>query len=304
MHTTNGRLCFARQLCCFLVCGLLPQVFGAEPELDMVIYARAAEGYTRTRLGDNTFNPETYTFAEGGCFGSMAGDASMDRITFVRLAKMLAEPLRKRGYVPSFKKESTDFIILIFWGMTGGPLNQVGGVSEGLLKDALRDYAMRPAAVNSRGSEPLSTEAGADKMAESQLDQAILLQGMADTQRDQANSQTADILGFRKELEWSRTMPFFLFSRDIVTEVEAGRYVVVVKAFDFRERVEKRRWKLVWELRYSTGSQGVAFDKVLEEMTNRALRYSGQNINELIRSNVKEGRVDIGTATVVEPVKK
>jgi hypothetical protein len=83
-------------------------------------------GYKRPKLADNSFKPERYAFAKGGRWDAAVAGDSIDKVPFDTIAKTMAGPLRKRGYVPAKDPEKTDLLIFVFWGTTTG-MRHFGG---------------------------------------------------------------------------------------------------------------------------------------------------------------------------------
>lgn len=263
---------------------LIPGALAVRADQDVAIFARAYNGYVRTRLPDNSFKPESYVFAKGGRHDGFMVDKSIDNLSFYSIAHTIAEPLKKRGYIPSFDPKHTDLAIFVFWGTTTGA--QRGRYSEG--EQFLQD-AMQPTA-----------DAGLNAEAESRMDQAMMLQNLANAQRDRNNFINAGILGYRDELERAWWIPWFPRSQDVISELELDRYFVVLKAYDYHTLVVERHWKLMWEARFSILAQGNAFDQQLAAMTTLASQYFGENVKHLVRQAVREGKVEIGTPKVIE----
>jgi hypothetical protein len=288
---------------------LIPGALAVRADPAVAIFVRAYNGYTRTRLPDNSFKPESYTFVEGGRHNGSMVDKSIDNLSFYTVARTIAEPLKKRGYVPSFDAKHTDLAIFVFWGTTTGAEN--GRYSEGelLLQDALREYADAKVGIDEYMADPKSggqppafgtTEANTKAHAESAMDQALMMQSLANRARDENNLSNAGILGYRSELQRAWEIPWFSRSRDVVSELEGDRYFVVLKAFDYGTLVFKKKWKLLWESRFSIPAQGNAFDRQLAMMATRASLYFGENVKHLIRESVREGKVEVGTPKVIE----
>ena len=82
-------------------------------------------------------------------------------------------------------------------------------------------------------------------------------------------------------------------------------YIVVATAYDFRG-VENRQKIPLWQTRMAVSAQGVAMDEVLKPLILNAGSYLGRETPEAVivdkRLN-REGRVEIGTPTVVEETK-
>lgn len=94
------------------------------------------------------------------------------------------------------------------------------------------------------------------------------------------------------ESEWERL-------RDAVDE---GRYYVIVSAFDFAASLKGER-VLLWRARMSTERQGIWMDDVLAALVTSGAPIFGRTVDrpQFMSRPLREGRVDIGTPTVVEP---
>jgi hypothetical protein len=280
---------------------LIPGALAVGADPDVAVFVRAYNGYTRTRLADNSFKPESYTFAEGGRHDGSMVDKSIDGLSFHRIARTIAEPLKQRGYIPSFDPENTDLVIMVFWGTTTGAGRGRYSEGEQFLQGAMRDYASRPGAQFGAQKQAFgTTEGNTDAAAESQMEQAMMLQNLANSARDQNNIYNAGILGYRAELERAWEIPWFSQYRDVISELEMDRYFVVLKAYNYHTLVVERHWKLIWEARFSIPAQGHAFDQQLAAMTTCASRYFGEDVKHLIREGVREGKVEVGPPTVIE----
>ena len=82
-------------------------------------------------------------------------------------------------------------------------------------------------------------------------------------------------------------------------------YIVVATAYDFHG-VESRRKIPLWQTRMAVEAQGVAMSEVLKPLIANTGAYLGRETPEAVvidRRLNREGRVEIGTATVVEEPK-
>ena len=95
----------------------------------------------------------------------------------------------------------------------------------------------------------------------------------------------------------------FDFKRDDVLQAARDeRYFVVVSAYDFAAAKEKKK-KLLWQAKLSTPSNGVSLAEVLPSMISAGGPHFGREtkLPELINAPLaKEGKVEIGTATIVD----
>jgi hypothetical protein len=235
---------------------------------DIAIYAKAFNGYERVRLPDGSFKPESYVFAPGNR-RTPIGDPSLEKLPFVEVARAIAEPLRQRGYVPSFDPKHTDLLIFVYWGMSSG-------------------------AKSVDGTPVISSASDDDSLSG--------INAAANQIRDQNNAQNAALLGYRENLQRAWETPGFSILQDAVDELEMDRYYVVLVAVDYPALRQKKGYQLRWDARFSVPAQGHAFDDELPKMAQAASRYFGDNLDKLIRRPVPEGTVEIGTPKVIENV--
>lgn len=269
---------------------------GAEP--DIAIYAQAFNGYTRTRLPDHSLKPETYVFAEGARHSPIR-NASLDDLKFEQIGHMIAGPLKRRGYVPSFDPKHTDFVLFVYWGMTQGAENGDYSNGESVLGSAMA-AARDQSPGGGEGTGFGSAEANLSSATQSDLAEAQMLQGMFNGMRDRNNAKNAALLGYRDKLERAWAAPWMSVFQDAITEIEMDRYYVILIAIDYDTLVHKKAYKLMWESRFSIPARGKGFDERLPSMAQAASRYFGEDLRRLVHDRVPDGRVEVGTPTVVE----
>jgi hypothetical protein len=123
---------------------LAAPVVSASGDLEGItaVSSKVFEGYARVRLPDGSLKPETYTLGNGGFIasGSAGGetpgaqrDPTIDAMGFDSIAKTMEAPLATQGYVVTQDLDTTNLLIMVFWGTT------VGGFSEhkGKFRDIL-----------------------------------------------------------------------------------------------------------------------------------------------------------------------
>jgi hypothetical protein len=242
----------------------------SDSEKMVAVSSKVFNGYTRARLPDGSFQPETYAFGNGGRLdggrggidaigaGASGGDAggalrddTLDVVTFNEMAKTVAHSLALQNFVPTPDASSTSLLIMVFWGETEGSTH----VTEGDLKDMID---MRNAALLGFDSE------------------GVFSQGFGDH-----SNMMSNIL---RELHSS-----------VVDDIQVNRYYVILRAFDFRQAWKQRKIKLLWETRYSLSERLHDFSKEVPGMTQYASQFFGQDSHGLLKAPVPEGHVDIGT---------
>jgi hypothetical protein len=232
---------------------------------DVVVSTRVFNGYERTKLADGTFKPERFAIGKGTHWKSRKIDPSLDGLSFTRIAQTIAGPLRKQGYLPTADPTRTDLLILVSWGVTTGATEGDYDHALPMLRDAM-----------STGG------AGA-------LTAALALQAAENRLRERNNVRNAEILGYSDAYVRAREMRDIGFGTGDSTfwELEANRYFVVLKAYDFPHLRKEKKLKLLWEARFSIYEHRNNFDQQLLGMTQAASRYFGQDTDGLVH------RVDV-----------
>ncbi len=259
------------------------------------VYSKAVNGYARTRLPDNSFQSEAYTFVEGGLWGGPLHDKTVDSLTFLKIAGIIAGPLAGQNYRPATDPQQTRLLIFVYWGTTSGTDDTRSSTAYQNAQDLIKDEA-----IDLVGKTPQEV---AD--AKSAGDAAFLMLGLQNSIRDQNNYQNAKILGFRDDLLRARNLQFAASSEDLITELEGNRYFVVLKAYDFQLAWKKKQRKLLWETRFSIREQGNSFSDQLPAMALYASRYFGQDSGGLVRKPLPNTKVELGETKYLdfEPAK-
>jgi len=121
--------------------------------------------------------------------------------------------------------------------------------------------------------------------------------------RDRADANTAALLGYLPAMsqvsEAQRFGGLGTLYHDLISDVEEGRYYVILAAYDFQRAWKQKQLKLLWVTRVSIRAHGNRFDDGVEAMIRSAARYLGQTSPGLIRQRVSEGRVDVGEPKVI-----
>jgi hypothetical protein len=77
-----------------------------------------------------------------------------------------------------------------------------------------------------------------------------------------------------------------------VPELEGQRYFVVLMAYDFRAFLLDKKYKELWETRFSVSTSNTDFTRALPKMARDASNYFGLNSNGL--QHLPEGKVNVG----------
>ena len=289
--------CPAAPLACAAMLGLLaPTGARAGDDIDGVtaVASKASKDYVRAKLPDGSFQPEYYAFGEGGKWGGEISDATIDRLHFTGVARVVAEPLASQGYLPARDPAKTRLLIMVYWGTTAVPGPTSDSVAYNGYGSAQADLARAMSRFN---PEPFWIQ----EAAISEMTGATVLLNMENHQHDATDFKNAAMLGYDAAgvigtdygLELRRT-PQRVRRDELISEIEENRYFVVLMAYDFQLMWKHKKHKLLWETRFSISERRNQFDKALPVMAQYASRYFGQDSRGLMRTRVPEGRVEIG----------
>ena len=275
----------------------------------VAVSSRVSDGYSRVRLVDGSYQPETYTFGEGGQLPGQAPDESIDKLTIMDIAKVIAPTLKKANFVPVEDRnpEKTKLLIMVYWGTT--PVNSEGGPGSNAYWNLQRGQAAKapPPPPPPNGSSAGAASPGAMQAArqsaaiqsarESSEDSAMAAVLAENWQRDQEDMRNALLLGYDtalNEISDVGSTPMTHYRDDLVAEVEQSRYFVVLMAYDYQALWTHRKHRLLWVTRFSVRAGGTNFTKVFPSMVSYASKYFGVDSHGLIRRDLPDGQVDIG----------
>src|SRR5665213_784429 len=237
------------------------------------VFSGTSQDYARGRQADGSYTAENYAFGNGGFYGSATRDATIDRESFMDVARVSARPLAVRNFLPTKDPKKAGLLIMLYWGMTNGT------------QDPSSDIYVYASPEHTKGVSwtndllgPLSFHGGL------------------------ADLRNAMLLGYAGEI--ANTQPRLgvihnVRRDDLIEDVEHNRYFVVMMAYDFQMMWREKRHKLLWETRFSIREQGNDFTKMLPSMSMYASQYFGQDSHGLVRKAIPEGNVEIGVPTTV-----
>jgi hypothetical protein len=274
----------------------------------IAVSSRVSTDYGRSRTADGKYEAEYYAFGEGGHWTSGTNDETIDKLKFMDVATMIAVPLAGQNYLPAKNPKTTKLVIMLYWGSTQAHIPDSAAMQN--LQDANSALAGQKSQVKQqkiaqeKGGDGGGPSAGTTAIqaallgdADNALSGAMANASAANRSRDEANNQVAVLLGY--DSAWNdsaklRGTPLEYRRQDIGTELEEGRYFVVLMAYDFQLMLKEKKHKLLWETRFSVSQRRNAFDSVLPAMTTYAARYFGQDSNGLLRKEIPLGEVKVG----------
>jgi hypothetical protein len=275
----------SRALALSLALGLLAPAHARAADLVngvIAVASKVSDDYVRTKLPNGRYPTEYYAFGEGGHWGGEIKDDSIDKLHFLDVAHVIAEPLADRDYLPSKDPRNAKLLIMVYWGTTAVP----GPTSDSVAYDEL--------------SAAQADKSGSDASM-SELSSAMTMVDMVNNMRDQLDFKNANMLGYDAAgtigTDYGSHIkggPLGIERQELVDEIEANRYFVVLMAYDFPLLWKQKKHKLLWETRFSVNERSNSFDKALPMMAQYASRYFGHPTDGLLRSQVQDGQVEIG----------
>jgi hypothetical protein len=286
----------------------VPLPLAAQPSSNEItaVSAKASPDYARTRQKDGTFRVETYAFGEGGHYGGPMIDASIDKLKFIDVARVISVPLAEQNYLPNKDPKATKLLIMVYWGLTDVPPPISSSAAYANMSTVQNQIAASAGAANAlaaasgakgSGFHAISNSGGASN----ELDSAIAMLDIVNQQRVKTDFVNASMLGYSTEGiinsdygNYVRGTALGLRREDLLTELEDNRYFVVLMAYDFQLLWKQKKHALLWETRFSIRQRHNNFDDALPGMAKAASEYFGQNSGGIVRRDAPVGRVDIG----------
>ena len=271
------------------------------------VASKVSDGYVRTKMPDGSFQAESYSFGEGGRWAGEISDATIEKLHFIDVARVIAAPLAHQKYLPATDPDKTRLLIMVYWGTTAVPAPTSDSVAIDqfqVAQDNLNKYLVPST------SDPRKKIVVAGAAADAAIDQmsaATVMLNMENRQNDRTDFANALMLGYdspgligTERGNYVRGTALSMDRDDLYAEIRENRYFVVLMAYDFQLMWKNKKHRLLWETRFSISERHNAFDKALPAMAQYASRYFGQPTNGLVRTRFPEGRVDIGEPTVIE----
>ena len=292
----------------FIACLFLAETSGA---LDLgganditAVCGRTSPDYVRSRQADGSFTPETYAFGEGGSWSGAMTDLSIDRMTFLDVAHVIATPLAGKNYILEHGIPSPAGLpIMVYWGTTHAPEHASGSNAYDRASSVMKNWVTGGPGFPPPGSRDAMIRNTASSGRPTYFETLVESQAMGAVEaenrmRDKEDALNASIRGLRflvpQTADSARTSPLDIFRQDMLDELENDRYFVVLMAYDFQLMWKEKKHKLLWETRFSIRQRQHEFDKDLPAMAAYASKFFGQDSQGLVREAIPLGHVDIG----------
>jgi hypothetical protein len=305
---------------------LLPALLRADHEGFVTVSASATKGYAQRKFVDGIPQRQSYVFYEGKFFGQ-TNDPSLQRVSFIDVARMLAPDLAKQSYFPTRDAKAADLLIVVNWGSTLTDPSQDGADPERQFEfqekmQSIRDYNT----VFSSGSGNADPAPITFQMMIGRTDQFSA---------QVAASYNARLLGYtttlNKEIARSWAYPDGLSAKaeSYLADLNQERYFVVIVAYDYQElqrhhRGDDMRAAMgtpqfavtsasrrdpgapptpLWTVRMNIRASGNNFTQALPAMSAVAAEYFGKQMDGLATSRASvgsTGHVEVGPTKVME----
>jgi hypothetical protein len=266
------------------------------------VASKVSPDYKRAKASDGRFQPEYYSFGAGGNWGGEISDATIDKLTFLDVAHVIAAPLASQKYLPATDPNNTRLLIMVYWGTTAvpGPQSDSTAVDEFKAAQDNLDRFQTTSRESPLGNKIISQAPGSDA-AIAQWSAALTVLNVENQDRARKDFANANMLGYDAPgligTDYGNHVRGGALGQerdDLVAEIEENRYFVVLMAYDFQLLWKQKKHKLLWQTRFSISERHNAFDKALPFMAQYAARYFGQDSHGLLRDSVPEGQVEIG----------
>jgi hypothetical protein len=266
------------------------------------VSSKVAKDYVRAKMPDGSFQPEFYSFGPGGNWGGEIKDLTIDKLTFLNVAHVIAAPLAGQKYLPATDPSKTKLLIMVYWGTTAVPPPYEEDTLYHNYNESVTEY------------RNLLEEAKGSIAANAIIDEAndVLSSGLHQLDienhiRDRLDFKNAAMLGYDSSglvgTDYGKYISHTALRQegdDERAEIEENRYFIVLMAYDFQLLWKQKKHKLLWETRFSISQRHNEFDKTLPAMTKYAARYFGQPSNGLVRERLLNDHVEIGEPTLIQ----
>ena len=270
------------------------------------VSSKVAPDYVRAKMPDGSFQPELYAFGPGGNWGGEIKDLTIEKLTFLDVAHVIALPLANRKYLPGNDPAKTRLLIMVYWGTTAVPPPYEMDTLYLNYKNSLEEYRR---IIEQTGGHLVDGNAvgGMVDEANDVLSAGMHQLDMENRIRDRIDFKNASMLGYDASgLVGTDNGKYLSHTAlreegdDERAEIEENRYFVVLMAYDFQLLWKQKKHKLLWETRFSINERHNEFDKALPAMAQYASRYFGEPTNGLVRQRLLNADVEVGEPTLIQ----
>ncbi len=278
---------------------LLPKSLQKNPRLDATVIGEVTdEGKNRPPV--SVANPVFYTLISAGYQerGDATGEKTLNAET---IEKILTRALAANGYFAAKLPEKSSLLIIYTWGahrlLASSDWTELGNARR-----AFEVSGAESAVAITRNLLERVELVGGEKFARVFAQKLREASDLIESQDPRLGAQP--VLG-PERLAFANAMNLFKLGNPktalLVDHATEEMYFVVASAYDYSAAAKHER-KLLWRTRMTVSSAGVSQDQNLPALIASAAPFFGKDMAEpeVLTPRVKEGRVEIGPATVVE----
>lgn len=274
------------------VFSLLPKSFQKNPNLELtVITEMTDEGKKLPPVTPD--HPAYYVLQSSGYH--QLGDSSGEKrvLPEADIERTLTKSLASNGYLGAKEPAQPPTLAIFYtWGthnmlVEGDPENPALS-GEQIARNLLDRAAL----------------VGGEKFARKMLDLFVQADSMAEASRVPTPPDGQPVIT-QEMMDFANPVNLFKLESPkhefLVDQFADDVYYVVASAYDYKSLAEKRR-KLLWRTRMTVASKAVSQEQTLPTLILNAAPYFGREMDEaetFVKKAVPEGKVDIGTPTVV-----
>jgi hypothetical protein len=253
---------------------LLPKSFQKNPSLEITVMGEVTdEGKKLPPVSPE--KPAYFTLVSAG-YHPVGDDYGEKTLKADDIEHILSQALATNGYFPAKMPEQSSLLIIFTWG----PHNRVRDNNDPEVQK--RNFLERAGLV------------GGEKFA---MKAAKLLQEQTD-QQDGGSGMPSFVLAFINPFKgYAMTSSKHDF---MLSQARRELYYVIATAYDYPSAVRNQR-RLLWRTRMTVDSAGVSQEQTLSTLIAHAGPFFGKEMAEpeILTPRAREGRVEIGTPTVV-----
>ena len=276
----------------------------------VTVSSEADKAYAAKRAATNPPAAETYVFAQGKFSPNDRGDSSLEKMTFLKIAQVVAADLKKQNYLPTKELKTADLVIAVHWGATIG-------IDRGYVQSLIDPSAMfeaydaiavaEEAAAADQTLLLRTTGIVEEAVAKFQFE-VITLKNRASGGNLQLAASNAKLVGISPPFPTDGSLPVNSTEDDALQSmINEERYFIILVAYDGAALREGKK-RQVWTTRMSIRNSGVNFPTAVDRMSNAGALYHGKRLNGValeVPVTERKAKVEIGESRVVdEPAPK
>lgn len=283
------------------VFSILPKSFSKNPFVNMTVFTEMTE--EGKKLTPPTPDNPAYYIAQSAGFHALGPPiANLTPPTQETIEQVLRKALAEEGYrVEAPPEHGATLIVVYSWGLHSQYRPQGDAESGDVTSDpfaAMKNLYDRAALI------------GGEKYAQKLIqanNESLELDADMDTS-GASKILSGEAMAFAKKVSnpVQRLYDSSPNMAELIEQTNDDVYFVVASAYDYQEMARGQR-KLLWRTKMTVDTKGVSMADTMPAVIAAAGPYFGHETEEalaLTKRVVRQGKVEVGTPTVVEPVKE